>query len=101
MQNRRDQVQAHSFLADGWSQRCSGPTRIRRSKPQRRFMVGWLLGLSWACLMIVACGVYGVVFPGVTIAGRRPGCLSSKARPARVSIFDSELRPVSITPRPG
>jgi type VII secretion protein EccB len=95
VQSRKDQVQAHAFVM---GRLVSGLLRAEPDSPLtpvRRFNVGIVVGLVIGALMVVGCGILGVIFPGSSERWKEPGALVvEKETGARYVYIDGELRPV-------
>jgi type VII secretion protein EccB len=95
VQTRKDQMQAHSFVV---GRLVSGLLRAEPdapTSPLRRFNVSILAGLILGALMVVGCGVLGIIFPANNKQWQEPGTLVvEKETGARYVFIDGELRPV-------
>ena len=91
MQNRRDQVQAHSFVVGRLVSAMLRAEPDSPFTPQRRFSIGWVCGL-----IVAACGVYGVIVPGGNTSWQEPGVLIVEKETGNRYVYVGEqLRPVA------
>jgi type VII secretion protein EccB len=95
MQNRRDQVQAHTFVV---GRLVSGLLRAEPDShftPLRRFVVGSVAGAFLGAVVVAGFGVFGLFFPGGAKAWSEPKTLVvEKETGARYVFVGGELRPV-------
>jgi type VII secretion protein EccB len=95
MQNRRDQVQAHAFVSARLVSAMLNTEPDEPFSPQRRFVIGTIVGVLVAALVVAGFGISGVVSPGGSKSWRKPGVLIvEKETAARYVYIDGQLRPV-------
>ncbi|MEW2445718.1 type VII secretion protein EccB [Micromonospora marina] len=95
MQNRRDQVQAHSFVLGRLACALVSGEPDAQENPHRRTVVGAVVSLLVAALVAGGFGVYGLIRPGGATSWRAPGALiSEKETGTRYVLVDGRLRPV-------
>ena len=95
MQTRRDQVQAHTFVAGRLVSAMLRAEPDAPNTPQRRFTVGVFIGVLVGVILIAGFGIFGYVKPGGKKAFRNPGALIvEKETGARYILVDGLLRPV-------
>jgi type VII secretion protein EccB len=95
MQTRRDQVQAHAFVAGRLVSAMLRAEPDTPNTPLRRFVVGAFCGVLAAVLLIAGFGIFGYLKPGGKKAFRQPGALIvEKETGSRYVLVGGELRPV-------
>lgn len=94
-QNRRDQVQAHSFVVGRLVSGLMQAEPDSRMTPLRRFAVGTIAGVLIGALLLAGFGIFGVIFPGGDKSWRQPKALIVEEETgARYVFVDGLLRPV-------
>lgn len=95
MQTRKDQVQAHMFVA---GRLISAMLRAEPDAPQtpmRRFMGATFAGVLIGVMVVAGFGILGYIKPGGAKAWRRPGALIVEKETGAQYVFaDGELKPV-------
>jgi type VII secretion protein EccB len=95
MQTRRDQVQAHAFVAGRLVSALLRAEPDAPVTPLRRFTVGMFCGVLAGVILIAGFGVFGYIRPGGNKAFRKPGALIvAKDTGSRYVLVDGALRPV-------
>lgn len=95
MQTRRDQVQAHAFVAGRLVSAMLRAEPDAPNTPLRRFVVGSFCGVLLGVLLIAGFGIFGYFKPGGKKAFRTPGALIvEKETGSRYVLVDGQLRPV-------
>ena len=95
MQNRRDQVQAHTFVVGRLVSAMLRAEPDSPISPLRRYVVGTICGVLLGALALVGCGIYGFISPGGATSWRKSGVLVvEKETGARYVYVGGQLRPV-------
>jgi type VII secretion protein EccB len=95
VQTRRDQVQAHTFVAGRLVSAMLRAEPDAPNTPMRRFTVGAFVGVMAGIVLIAGFGIFGYIKPGGKKAFREPGALIvEKETGARYVFVDGELKPV-------
>jgi len=95
MQNRRDQIQAHSFVVGRMISALLRAEPDAPKTPLRRFSVGVIWGILLGALGIVGFGIFGVFSPGGAKSWQEAGVLIvEKETGNRYVYIDGLLRPV-------
>jgi type VII secretion protein EccB len=95
MQTRRDQVQAHSFVAGRLVSAMVRAEPDAPTTPLRRFTVGAFVGLMAGLVLIAGFGIFGYIKPGGSKAFRAHGALIVEKETGTQYVFvDGELTPV-------
>lgn len=95
MQNRRDQVQAHTFVVGRLVSALLRAEPDAPMTPLRRFIVGVIGGVVLGALVVAGFGIYGVFSPGGNTSWQSGGVLVvEKESGARYVVVDGVLRPV-------
>jgi type VII secretion protein EccB len=75
MQTKRDQLQAHNFVVSRLRSALLHGDADALETPTRRFSVAAFAGVLVGGLIVAACGVYGLFFPGGNDTWRSPGAI--------------------------
>ena len=95
MQNRRDQIQAHSFVVGRLVSALLRAEPDAQTTPLRRFTMGVIWGVVLGAVGIVGFGIYGVFSPGGDRSWQAQGVLIvEKETGNRYVYLDGVLRPV-------
>jgi len=95
VQTRRDQVQAHSFVAGRLVSAMLRAEPDAPNTPMRRFTVGAFSSVLIGIVLVAGFGIFGYLKPGGNKAFREPGALIvEKETGARYVFIDGELKPV-------
>lgn len=95
MQTRRDQVQAHSFVAGRLVSALLRAEPDAPTTPLRPYVVGMFIGMIAGIVLIAGFGIFGYIKPGGKKSFRQPGALIvEKETGARYVLVDGELKPV-------
>jgi type VII secretion protein EccB len=95
MQTRRDQVQAHAFVAGRLVSAMLRAEPDAPATPLRRFVVGAFCGVLAGVILVAGAGAFGYLRPGGNKAFRAPGALIvAKETGSRYVLVDGALRPV-------
>jgi type VII secretion protein EccB len=95
MQTRRDQVQAHTFVAGRLVSAMLRAEPDAPVTPLRRFVIGMFCGALAGVILIAGFGAFGYLRPGGNKAFRQPGALIvAKDTGSRYVLVDGALRPV-------
>jgi type VII secretion protein EccB len=95
VQSRRDQVQAHSFVAGRLVSAMLRAEPDAPATPLRRFTVGVFIGGLVGVILIAGFGIFGFIKPGGKKSFRNPGSLIvEKETGTRYILVDGVLRPV-------
>jgi type VII secretion protein EccB len=95
MQSRRDQVQAQSYMYSRLTSALIAAEPEAAENPNRRTVLGTVIGLAVAGLVVVGFTVFGFVVPGGSTSWRKPGVLIVEAETGnRYVLVDDTLHPV-------
>ncbi|MBB5874191.1 type VII secretion protein EccB [Allocatelliglobosispora scoriae] len=95
MQNRRDQVQAHSFVLGRLVSALLRAEPDAQMTPLRRFVVGTVVGVLVGAVALIGFGAFGFFVPGGSKAWQAQGVIVvEKETGARYVVVDGVLRPV-------
>jgi type VII secretion protein EccB len=95
VQTRKDQVQAHMFVAGRLVSAMLRAAPDAAQTPMRRFIAASFVGVLLGVIVTAGFGVFGYIKPGGATAWRQPGALIvEKETGARYVFADGELRPV-------
>ncbi|MBO4207311.1 type VII secretion protein EccB [Micromonospora echinofusca] len=99
MQSKRDQLQAHNFVVGRLRSALLRGDADAPETPTRRFSASTFAGILVGALLVAACGVYGMVFPGGDRTWRQPGTIVVERETGTRYLFvDGVLRPVLNLP---
>ncbi|PYC64867.1 type VII secretion protein EccB [Micromonospora arborensis] len=95
MQSRRDQVEAQTYVLGRLTGALVGAEPDGLENPNRRMVLGTIVGVLVAALVVVGFTVVGALFPGGASSWRQPGVLVvEKETGTRYVYVDGLLRPV-------
>lgn len=96
MHNRRDQVQAHTFMVGRLVSALMQGEPDLAVPPTRRTPLGLVIGLLLAAVAVGGLVVLAIIAPGGATGWRKPGTLVvEKQTGTRLVLIDGRLRPVS------